>query len=186
MSIDDAVAAGSFFDVTDHTIESGDAVDDALAEPGLVVVRGELRIGGQEHFYLECHTTLAVPVDGGLGLELHSSTQAPSKVQATAAVCKLPQHRVACHTKRLGGGFGGKETRTIAFAPSPRSALRVGRAVRLSAPRDVDMAISGQPRVPRGYGRRGRERRRRTARPRSARSTLISRTAAARSTSRGR
>lgn len=74
VSIADAIAAGSFYAMTDHGLQSGPGVESALGEEGLVVVRGEVKMGGQDHFYLECQTTLAVPTDDG-GLNIIASTQ---------------------------------------------------------------------------------------------------------------
>ena len=78
-------------------------------------------------------------------VELFSSTQAPTKTQATSArVCGLPQHRVVCRMKRMGGGFGGKETRgAFTAAVASLGALATNAPVRLSLPRDVDMQVSG-------------------------------------------
>eukprot|EP00122_Pirum_gemmata_P015025 Pgem_evm1s14034 len=68
-------------------------------------------MGGQEHFYLETNACIAVPKEGEM--QIHCSTQAPTKTQLVAATALgIPQNRVTCHVKRLGGGFGGKETRT--------------------------------------------------------------------------
>lgn len=111
VSIDDAIAARSFYAVTDHTLESGPPVADALATAGAIVVEGEFRLGGQEHFYLETNTTLAVPTEGG-GLAIHTSTQAVAKTQNLVAhVCGVPAHKVVCHMRRMGGAFGGKVRR---------------------------------------------------------------------------
>ena len=90
-TIEEAIEAGSFFDQepfdTRHDLESGCSVESALAEDGLVIVKGEFKMGGQEHFYLECNTTLALPTDDG-GLEVLSSTQAVDKTQKMVArVC---------------------------------------------------------------------------------------------------
>ena len=111
-TIDEAIAAGSFFDQepfdTRHDLEAGRSVESALAEEGLVIVKGEFKMGGQEHFYLECNTTLALPTDDG-GLEVLASTQAVDKTQKMVArVCGLPCNKVVAKVRRMGGGFGGK------------------------------------------------------------------------------
>ena len=80
-----------------------------------VVIEGELRAGGQEHFYMETQSVICVP-SGEREMEVISSTQAVSKTQMTvAAVLGLPASRVVCRVKRMGGGFGGKETRRVGF-----------------------------------------------------------------------
>ena len=76
-----------------------------------VVIEGELRMGGQDHFYMETQACVCVP-NGEGEMDVISSTQAVSKTQMTvAAVLGLPAHKVVCRVKRMGGGFGGKETR---------------------------------------------------------------------------
>lgn len=57
----------------------------------------------------------------------------------------LPLHRVVCKTKRLGGGFGGKETRAmLTNAAAALAAFKLNRAVRVTLDRDDDMGITGQ------------------------------------------
>jgi len=143
VSIEQAIAAGSFFAMTEHSIESGPDVNAALTQDGVVCVEGEFRMGGQEHFYLECGTTLALPSEGAL--ELISSTQAVTKVQAMVAhVCGIPANKVVSKVKRMGGGFGGKETRTVFASCACAVAAHVlGVPVRLSLTRDVDMSSTG-------------------------------------------
>jgi len=80
----------------------------------VLVVEGEVRIGGQEHFYLECNAAIAVPGEGD-ELVIFASTQNPTKTQKFAArACGgIPASKVVCRVKRMGGGFGGKETRSV-------------------------------------------------------------------------
>ena len=145
MSCEEALAAGGpFYDAYGGVLACGGDVEAALA--GCEHVRaGDLRIGGQEHFYLEPHTCFAQPTEGGREMLLVASTQAPSKHQATvAAVLGLPRARVVCKTKRIGGGFGGKETRSVflhAAAAVPAHLLQ--RPVRLCLDRDEDMQMTG-------------------------------------------
>ena len=107
-----------------------------------VVVTGDVRIGGQEHFYLETMAALAIP---GEEMHLHVSSQETMKAQKFAAkVCGLPIHRVVSHVKRVGGGFGGKETRAVFVSSAVALAAHKLRVpVRLSLDRDVDMMITG-------------------------------------------
>ena len=143
VSIDEAIKANSFYPTTDHTIESGD-VKAALDTPGAVVVEGKFRLGGQEHFYLECNTTMCVPSE--TGMVVHTSSQAPTKTQMyCASATGLPAHKVVCKMKRMGGGFGGKETRSVfVSAACAVGAKIVGRPVRVNLDRNIDMQTTGQ------------------------------------------
>ena len=111
-----------------------------------VVVEGEMRVGGQEHFYLEPNATLVVPSEGGEELAVYSSTQNPVKTQNfTAAVTGIKAHRIVCRMKRMGGGFGGKETRSVFVGLAAAVAAQVtGQPVKICLDRDVDMQITGQ------------------------------------------
>lgn len=142
LTIEDAIAAKSFYS-EDHVIDSGN-VDDAWSKAD-VVVEGEMRIGGQDHFYLETNATLAIPGENG-GMELFASTQNATKTQMFAAhVCGVPASGVVCRVKRMGGAFGGKETRSVFISCAVALAAHVtGRPVRIFLDRDVDMQITGQ------------------------------------------
>eukprot|EP00519_Triparma_laevis_P015336 CAMPEP_0182491596 /NCGR_PEP_ID=MMETSP1321-20130603/960_1 /TAXON_ID=91990 /ORGANISM="Bolidomonas sp., Strain RCC1657" /LENGTH=1393 /DNA_ID=CAMNT_0024693879 /DNA_START=184 /DNA_END=4365 /DNA_ORIENTATION=- len=143
VSIDEAIKAGSFYPTTDHTIESGD-VKAALETPGAVTVEGTFRIGGQEHFYLECNTTMCVPKEEGM--VVHTSSQAPTKTQMfCASAAGIPANKVVCKMKRMGGGFGGKETRSVFVAAACAVGAKItGRPVRVTLDRNVDMQTTGQ------------------------------------------
>jgi xanthine dehydrogenase/oxidase len=99
LSIEDAIAASSFYVdlgppamTTKHSIHSG-KVPTELVE-GDVVVEGEMKVGGQEHFYLEPNVTLVVPTDGD-ELIVYSSTQNPTKTQNfIAATTGVPANKV--------------------------------------------------------------------------------------------
>lgn len=80
------------------------------------ILEGEVHIGGQDHFYLETHATIAVPREED-ELEIFCSTQHPSEVQKLIAhVLNIHINRVNIRVKRIGGGFGGKESRTVLLA----------------------------------------------------------------------
>ena len=99
------------------------AVIEIDAETPLVTIEqadlrlsGQQRIGGQEHFYLEGQIAMAVPGEGR-EMQLISSTQHPAEVQhCVARVLDLPEALVSCEVRRLGGGFGGKETQATQWA----------------------------------------------------------------------
>ncbi len=140
--IDEAIAAGHFFGlprkIARGDIEAGFAAADRIIE-------GTLAIGGQEHFYLESHVAIAIPGEQGQML-IHSSTQHPSEVQMMVAeVLGIPFNHVVCVCKRMGGGFGGKETQ--AAQPAMMAALlaaRTRRAVRFVYTKDDDMRFTGK------------------------------------------
>lgn len=142
VSIEDAIAKESYFPGFPKVIKKGD-VDRAFEEAD-VIVEGECRMGGQEHFYLETHAAIAIPHDTD-ELEVICSTQHPTEVQKLVAhVTGLPQSRVTAKVKRMGGGFGGKESRGMLVAlPAALAALRLNRPVRIMLDRDEDMQITG-------------------------------------------
>lgn len=109
------------------------------------VVSGELYIGGQEHFYLETHCTIAVPKGEAGEMELYVSTQNTTKTQAfVAKMLNVPENRIVVRVKRMGGGFGGKETRSTVVSTAVALAAHVtGRPVRCMLDRDEDMLITG-------------------------------------------
>lgn len=126
-----------------HTMSRGEA-DSALgASPCRIA--GFMKVGGQEHFYLEGQASLAVSGENGC-VTVHCSTQNPSEVQkAVAEVLGIPFNRVDVVTRRMGGGFGGKETQAAAWACiAALFALRTNRAVSCRLSRHDDMVMTGK------------------------------------------
>ena len=121
----------------------GDVASALAAAP--LRLAGELSIGGQDHFYLEGQVALALPQDDG-GMRILSSTQHPSEVQKMVArVLGLPEAAIVCEVRRMGGGFGGKETQPAIFAAiAAVLARRAGRPVKLRLDRDEDMIVTGK------------------------------------------
>jgi xanthine dehydrogenase large subunit len=119
-------------------------VDKALADAPLRLT-GAVEIGGQDHFYLETHVALARPTDDG-GLHIFSSTQHPSEIQhLVARLLALPQSAVTVEVRRLGGGFGGKESQaTLVAGIAALLCRKTGRPVKLRLDRDDDMMITGK------------------------------------------
>ena len=111
VSIEDAILANSFWLDFRHTIQRGEDVDDALKQnevdgKKLVAVEGSFRSGGQEHFYLEPNSTLAVPSESATNLTIYASTQAPTKTQDFCArVTNTPAARVVVRMKRMVSSF---------------------------------------------------------------------------------
>lgn len=108
-------------------------------------IKGKLRCGGQEHFYLEGQVALAIPGERGEML-VHSSTQHPTEVQhLVAAALAVPDAKVTVALRRLGGGFGGKETQAALYAVVAALLARAtGRPVKLRADRDDDIIGTGK------------------------------------------
>ncbi|KAF8454566.1 Molybdopterin-binding domain of aldehyde dehydrogenase-domain-containing protein [Terfezia claveryi] len=142
-SMEEAIEAGSFFEHYRY-IRRGKPIDEALAEADHVFT-GVSRMGGQEHFYLETNATIAIPKEDE-EMEIISSTQNPTEVQTyIAQVLAVPTNRVVAKVKRLGGGFGGKETRSVQLAAiCAVAAKKVKRPVRCMLNRDEDILTSGQ------------------------------------------
>lgn len=108
-------------------------------------VSGELRCGGQDHFYLESNIALAIPRDDG-DLDVYSSTQHPSEVQhGVAHTLGVPTNAVTVEIRRMGGGFGGKESQPTIFAAiAALLAQQTGRPAKLRLRRDDDMIVTGK------------------------------------------
>jgi xanthine dehydrogenase large subunit len=106
---------------------------------------GTFRIGGQEHFYLEGQAALAIPGEDG-SIHVHSSTQHPTEVQHVCArVLGLPDALVTAEVRRMGGGFGGKESQATQWAAIAALAATVtGRPCKIRLDRDDDMALTGK------------------------------------------
>jgi len=126
-----------------HTMRRGDPAAAIAAAPHRI--SGEFHLGGQDHFYLEGQISMAQPQEGGT-VFVWCSTQHPSEVQKLVArVLALPIHAVTVECRRMGGGFGGKETQAAQFAClSAVFAARTGRPVKFRLDRDEDMIITGK------------------------------------------
>lgn len=121
----------------------GDAESALAAAPHRLV--GELSINGQEHFYLEGQVSLAIPEEDD-GMLIYTSSQHPTEVQKLVAeVLGVPFHKVTVDVRRMGGGFGGKETQAAQWAClAALLAQRNRRAVKLRLPRSQDMIATGK------------------------------------------
>ena len=108
-------------------------------------LEGRLRIGGQEHFYLEGQAALAVPGEDD-EMRVHSSTQHPSEVQNLVAhMLGAPGAAVVCECRRMGGAFGGKESQAAQWACLAALAAHVtGRPAKVRLDRDDDMTMTGK------------------------------------------
>ena len=108
-------------------------------------LQGSVTIGGQDHFYLEGQIAVAVPQEDG-GMLVHSSTQHPSEVQQIVArALGVASHAVTVQCRRMGGGFGGKETQPALIAAAAAVlARRSARPVKLRLEREADMLVTGK------------------------------------------
>ncbi|MGY5453032.1 xanthine dehydrogenase molybdopterin binding subunit [Agarivorans sp. MS3-6] len=126
-----------------HTM--GTTVSDADIATSPLQLSGEQNIGGQEHFYLEGQVSLAVPTEDR-GITLYTSSQHPSEVQKLIAeVLAIPFHLVTVDMRRMGGGFGGKETQAAQWAClASLGCWHTGKPVKMRLPRSIDMAVTGK------------------------------------------
>ena len=130
--------------VTDPlTLKNGDV--EAAMQSATHRLSGTMRIGGQDHFYLEGHIALAIPGEDD-EVTVYSSTQHPSEVQHMVAhALGTVSNAVTVNTRRMGGGFGGKETQGNQFAAiAAIAAKRFNRAVKIRPDRDDDMIATGK------------------------------------------
>jgi xanthine dehydrogenase large subunit len=142
LTIDAAIAANRFHSGPFH-MQRGDAASAIAESPHRLT--GELRIGGQEHFYLETQCAIARPDTSG-GMIVDSSTQHPSETQEVVArVLGIPRNRVTVECLRMGGAFGGKETQANPWAAiASLGAWKTKRPVRVRLPRHLDMLLTGK------------------------------------------
>lgn len=141
-TIEEAVEKSSFFE-PQRTLEKGN-VTEAFKTVDQVY-EGVMRMGGQEHFYMETQSMLVVPVGEETEFNVYVSTQWPTFTQeAVAETLDIPSNRVTCHVKRIGGAFGGKVTKTAILASiTSVAAWKTNRAVRCVLERGEDMLITG-------------------------------------------
>ncbi len=142
LSVEDALYAESFL-LPPHIMRRGDSEAALAVAPERL--RGRIRIGGQDHFYLEGQVSLALPMEDGDVL-IHCSTQHPSEVQhGVAKVLGRPINAVTVEVRRMGGGFGGKETQAAQWAAiAALAAVKTGRPAKFRLERDDDMIMTGK------------------------------------------
>jgi xanthine dehydrogenase large subunit len=124
-------------------LKRGDPAARIAAAPHRIAETFE--VGGQEQFYLEGQVAYAIPKEGD-GMLVYSSTQHPSEMQQVVAhMLGWPAHSVVCECRRMGGGFGGKESQSALFAcVAALAAHTLKRPVKLRADRDDDFMITGK------------------------------------------
>ncbi|MGF1679809.1 xanthine dehydrogenase molybdopterin binding subunit [Photobacterium minamisatsumaniensis] len=142
LDVKEALAKKHF--VTDsHQQQRGDSASALAKAPH--VLEGDIDIGGQEHFYLETQVSSVMPTEDG-GMIVYTSTQNPTEVQKLVAeVLGVPMHKIVIDMRRMGGGFGGKETQ--AASPACLSAViahLTGRPTKMRLLRNEDMTSTGK------------------------------------------
>ncbi len=143
LDVEAARAGGMDFVTEPLRLTRGDIAAGLAAAPRRI--KGSMKVGGQDHFYLEGQIALAIPGEDHDVL-VYSSTQHPSEVQHMVAhVLGVPNHAVTVEIRRMGGGFGGKETQGNLFAAvAAMAAKKTGRAVKIRPDRDDDMIATGK------------------------------------------
>jgi xanthine dehydrogenase large subunit len=142
LSIEDAWEKG-LFTYTPPKVVLGDA--EATIEKSARRVSGEIRCGGQDHFYLESHIALVVPGEDR-DMTVYSSTQHPTEVQhGVSRLLDIAQNDVTVEVRRMGGGFGGKESQsTIVAGIAALLSFKCRKPVKLRLRRDDDMIATGK------------------------------------------
>jgi xanthine dehydrogenase large subunit len=142
VSVDDALTRDLDI-MPPYAFKRGDATQVIAQSPKHVA--GSVRIGGQEHFYLEGQIAFAMPGEGA-ELFVLSSTQHPSEVQhVVARVLGLMDAAVTVETRRMGGGFGGKESQASHWAAiAALAAVKTGKPCKLRLDRDDDFIMTGK------------------------------------------
>jgi xanthine dehydrogenase large subunit len=142
LTIEEALKAKSFV-LDDQRLTKGDAATAIAAAPHRLA--GRFRHGGQDHFYLEGQVSLAIPTEDG-DVHIHCSTQHPTEVQMNVAqVLGRPANAVTVEVRRMGGGFGGKESQATQWAAlAALTAVKTGRPAKFRLDRDDDMVMTGK------------------------------------------
>ncbi|MCF7698082.1 xanthine dehydrogenase molybdopterin binding subunit [Loktanella sp. M215] len=143
LTVEEALAADSRFEDGPRVWTKGDVTAALSRAPHRV--QGRIEMGGQEHFYLEGQAALALPQEGG-DMTVHSSTQHPTEIQhKVAEALGVPMHAVRVEVRRMGGGFGGKESQGNALAVACAVAARLtGKPCKMRYDRDDDMIVTGK------------------------------------------
>ncbi len=142
LDVKEALKRDSFVNPT-HTMTEGDV--EAALQSAPLSVSGEMYVRGQEQFYLETQISYALPGEDG-SVKVFSSTQHPSEVQKLVAeVLDIPVNYVQVEVRRMGGGFGGKETQAAQWAClAAVFATRLNRPVKMRIDRQDDMVLTGK------------------------------------------
>lgn len=142
LTIEDAMAKGSYLAPT-RKIETGKPDEILAISP--IKLKGTLSTGAQEHWYLETQSAFCIPGENS-SITVYASSQNPTETQEVVAeVLGWPSNKVVCEVRRMGGGFGGKETQASPVAAwSALLAHATGRPVMMQLSRDEDQKMTGK------------------------------------------
>ena len=142
VSIEEALKKKSFVLKPKH-LTRGDIKDGFKKSDN--ILKGKLYSGGQDHFYLEGQIAMTIPQEDNNFL-VYSSTQHPSETQQIIGkVLKQNYNSIHVIVRRIGGGFGGKETQSFLFAAiTSIAAKKLSKPVKLRVDRDDDMIMTGK------------------------------------------
>ena len=142
LNLDDAFKQKSFLE-NPMILEKGNVESD-MAKSNYKL-SGDFEIGGQDHFYLETHVAMTLPGENEEYV-VWSSTQHPTEVQhGVGKVLNIPSAKIDSKVRRLGGGFGGKESQATIFAAMSALGAHITlRPVKIRLNRDHDMTASGK------------------------------------------
>ncbi|MFZ5678023.1 MAG: xanthine dehydrogenase molybdopterin binding subunit [Pseudomonadota bacterium] len=143
ITVEDALAQGTEDVLPPYEFRRGEPEKKIAAAK--LSLSDSFHVGGQEHFYLEGQVAFAMPEEAG-GMTVHSSTQHPSEVQhCVAKMLGVADAFVTCECRRMGGGFGGKESQAAQWAALAALGAHVtGRPVKCRLDRDDDMIMTGK------------------------------------------
>ena len=142
LNLDDAYKKKSFLEKP-MILQKGNIEKDMLKSK--YKLSGNFEIGGQDHFYLETHVALTIPGEND-EYQVWSSTQHPTEVQhGVGNVLNIPSAKIDSKVRRLGGGFGGKESQATIFAAmSALGAFITQKPVKIRLNRHTDMTATGK------------------------------------------
>jgi len=142
LNLDDAYKKKSFLEKP-MILQKGNIEKDMLKSK--YKLSGNFEIGGQDHFYLETHVALTIPSEND-EYQVWSSTQHPTEVQhGVGNVLNIPSAKIDSKVRRLGGGFGGKESQATIFAAmSALGAFITQKPVKIRLNRHTDMTATGK------------------------------------------
>jgi xanthine dehydrogenase large subunit len=142
LSVEEALKKKHFV-LDSHQHKRGDSARALAAAPHRL--QGKLHIGGQEHFYLETQISSVIPTEDD-GMIVYTSSQNPTEVQKLVAeVLDVPMHKIVIDMRRMGGGFGGKETQAAGPACLCAVIARLtGQPTKMRLPRVDDMLMTGK------------------------------------------
>ncbi|CAF5142888.1 unnamed protein product, partial [Rotaria sp. Silwood1] len=142
LSIDDAINYQSYFG-DEICLQKGDIEKSFINAEH--ILEDTIYIGGQEHFYMETNSCMVIPSNDDKEITLYLGTQSASSMQElTALVLGRDVSHITCHVKRVGGAFGGKESRSFPQCLAVAvAAVKVNRPVRLNLERHIDISITG-------------------------------------------